>query len=128
MQTFLCRQVDLLLLTLEYLLSNTLLSIVRRGRSKAFSLGPLPKIPAVVDICNQYRLVVCLLLAPLLKIFKSILVAGGEMARGEMNQCVCWAALPALLLPHVFFFYHTFSGRQRAPLTDDVIAPRPLLH
>lgn len=86
--------------------STTLLSIACRGRSKAFSFGALPKIPAVVDICNQYSLVVCVLLALLLKVFKSILVAGGEVARGEVNQCVRCAARPALLpgvvLPHLF--------------------------
>ena len=97
---------DLPLPTLEYLPSITLLSIARRGRSKAFSFEPLPKIPAVVNICNQYRLVVSVLLAFLLKVFKSILVAGGEMGRGKADECVPQVALPALLpdaaLPHLF--------------------------
>lgn len=122
LQTFLCRQMDHPLPTLEYLPSITLLSVACSGRSKTFSFGPLPKVPAVVNICNQYRLVVSVLLASLLKIFKSILVAGREMGRGEVGECTPRLALAAPLPTPP---YRTFSGRQAAPSTADVTAPHP---
>lgn len=87
LQSF-CRQTDLPLLTLKYLPSIILLYIACRGRSKTFSFEPLPKIPAVVNICYQYRLVVSVLLAFLLEVFKGIPVAGGEMGRGEEGECL----------------------------------------
>lgn len=66
--------------------STSPLYIACRGMSKTFSFGLLPKIPAVVNICNQDRLVVCVLLAFLLEFFKGIPVAGGEMGRGEVGE------------------------------------------
>lgn len=152
LQTFLCRQTNLPLPTLEDIPPIILLFVACRGRSKAFCFGPLPKIPAVVNICNQYGLIVSVLLAFLLEVFKSILVAGGEMGRGEEGECLPWGGLPALLpdaaqlclmlpdtawcclmLPSIaqhcpVLPHRTFSGRQAAPSTGDATAPRPLPH
>lgn len=111
--------------TLEYLPSITLLSVACRGWRKAFCFGLLPKIPAVVNICNQCRLVVSVLLAFLLKVFKSILVAERQMGRGSRDECMSQAALPALLPAATL---RTSSGRQVAPSTADVTAPHPPRH
>lgn len=104
LQSF-CRQTDLPLLTLKYLPSIILLYIACRGRSKTFSFEPLPKIPAVVNICYQYRLVVSVLLAFLLEVFKGIPVAGGEMGRGEVGdwlpRCCAGPAAHSPSPPHL---------------------------